>query len=89
MKQQSLTPVKLRAILVVLLLLLTAGGVGVFAYGYGQLKTRATDAQETATKAEASRASLQNLIVTEKFLAANNNVVTRTDQLASESNEYH
>ena len=88
MKQQPLTPVKLRAILFVLLLLLTAGGVGVFVYGYGQLKTRATDAQETATKAEASRSSLQNLIVTEKFLAANNDVVTRADQLASESKAY-
>ena len=88
MKQQPLTPVKLRAILFVLLLLLTAGGVGVFVYGYGQLKARATDAQETATKAEASRSSLQNLIVTEKFLAANNDVVTRADQLASESKAY-
>ncbi len=88
MKKQSLTPVKLRAILIVLLLLLAGAGVGVFVYGHGQLDTHATNAQETATKAEASRSSLQNLTVTEKFLSANEDVVTRADQLASESKSY-
>lgn len=88
MKKQSLTPVKLRAILIVLLLVLAGAGVGVFVYGYRQLNTHATNAQETATKAEASRSSLQNLTVTEKFLAANDDVVNRADQLASESKSY-
>ena len=88
MKNQSLTPVKLRAILIVLLLLLAGAGVGVFTYGYGQLKTHATSAQEIATKAEASRSSLENLAKTEKFLAANDDAVTRADQLASESKSY-
>lgn len=88
MKKQSLTPIKLRIILFVVMLLLAAGGVGVFIYGYDQLKTHATSAQDTATKAEASRSSLQNLMETEKFLAANSDVVTRADQLASESKSY-
>ncbi len=88
MKQQSLTPVKLRAILIVLLLLLAAAGVGVFTYGYSQLKAHATTAQETATKAEASRSSLQNLVTTKKFLTDNADVVNRANQLASESKSY-
>ena len=70
------------------LLLLATAGVGVFIYGHGQLNDRAVKAQQTATNAEASRSSLQNLSVTEKFLAENSDVVNRASQLVADSKAY-
>ncbi len=88
MKKQTLTPVSLRNILIVVLLSLAAAGTGVFIFGYNQLKSHAASAQDTATKAEASRSSLQDLMATETFLTDNADAVTRADQLASESKAY-
>ena len=88
MRQSSLTPVRLRAILAGILVLISGAGVGMFAFGYTQLKAHATAAQEVATQAEASRSSLENLTAVKKYLAENSSTVARADQLVAQSKLY-
>ncbi|HSW92467.1 MAG TPA: hypothetical protein VLH14_01145 [Patescibacteria group bacterium] len=88
MKIKNMTPIKLRIILALSLVVLSVLSVGVFAFGYGQLKQFATSAQDVATKAQASQSSVRDLVATKKFLEANADAVNRANQLAAESKSY-
>jgi len=88
MNLKNMTPVKLRIILALSLIVLSALGVGVFTFGYGQLKQFATSAQDVAAKAQASQSSVRDLVATKKFLEANADAVNRANQLAAESKSY-
>lgn len=57
-------------------------------FGHKQLKTHAVSAQETASKAQASQSSLNDLIATKKFLEENKSAVSRAEQLVSDSKSY-
>jgi|EndMetStandDraft_5_1072996.scaffolds.fasta_scaffold163344_2 hypothetical protein len=88
MKLKNMTPVKLRIVLALSLIILSVLGVGLFAFGYGQLKQFVVAAQDTATKAQASQSSVQDLVATKKFLESNADTVNRANQLAAESKSY-
>ena len=88
MNKQNMTPVQLRLILSIILLLLVGLGAGMFMVGSDKLKKHSLSAQEIATKSEASRSSLQNLIVIKKTLAEKSDIVDRANQLVAESQRY-
>ena len=88
MKLSSMTPVKLRLILGFSLIILSVIGVGVFTFGYSQLKDFVVTAQDVATKAQTSQSSVQDLVTTKKFLEANADAVNRANQLVAESKSY-
>lgn len=88
MNLKNMTPVKLRIILALSLIVLSVLGVGVFTFGYGQLKQFAASAQDVAAKAQASQSSVRDLVATKKFLEANADTVNRANQLAAESKSY-
>jgi hypothetical protein len=88
MNLKNMTPVKLRIILALSLIVLSVLGVGVFTFGYGQLKQFVASAQDVATKAQASQSSVRDLVATKKFLEANADAVNRANQLAAESKSY-
>lgn len=88
MKKFTMTPVHLRLLLSAVLIVLAAAGVGMFAFGYKQLKAHAADAQDVAVKAEASRTSLQDIVAVKSFLANNSDAVDRADQLVAQSKSY-
>lgn len=88
MKLNSLTPVKLRLVLISALLLLIALGVAAFILGNRMLAGVAQSSQEAVAKAEASNSSLQNLIETERRLKELSSTVDRADKLVSESKRY-
>ena len=88
MKNKRLTPVNLRIILAILLILIFAGAIGIFMFGYSQIKTHIASAQEVAVKAQASQSSLENLRATKKILEENKSTVSRADHLVSESKSY-
>jgi len=88
MKLKNMTPVKLRVVLALSLIVLSTLGIGVFAFGYGQLKLFVIAAQDVAAKAQASQSSVQNLVATKKFLQSNADAINRANQLAAESKSY-
>lgn len=88
MNLKNMTPVKLRIVLALSLVVLSILGVGVFTFGYGQLKQFAVSAQDVATKAQASQSSVRDLVATKKFLESNTDAVNRANQLAAESKSY-
>lgn len=88
MKKHDMTPAKLRLVLSLLLILLAGAVVGVFMFGYSQLKTHAIAAQEVAAKAQVSQSSLNTLIATKQLLAENQQAVSRADQLVAQSKSY-
>lgn len=88
MKLKNMTPVKLRIVLALCIVTLSVLGVGVFAFGYGQLKQFAASAQDVASKAQASQSSVRDLVATKKFLETNADAVNRASQLAAESKSY-
>jgi hypothetical protein len=83
-----MTPVKLRLILGFSLIILSVLGVGVFAFGYGQIKDFVVTAQDVASKAQTSQSSIQDLATTKKFLETNADAVNRANQLVAESKSY-
>jgi hypothetical protein len=83
-----MTPVKLRLILGFSLIILSVLGVGVFAFGYGQIKDFVVTAQDVASKAQTSQSSIQDLASTKKFLETNADAVNRANQLVAESKSY-
>lgn len=88
MKSTQMTPVKLRFILTAVMVLLVAAGVGVFMFGYKKINTFAKEAQDTASKAQASNNSLQELMTMKDNLAKNADAVNRAAQLVAESKSY-
>lgn len=88
MKLSSMTPVKLRLILGFSLVILSVLGVGVFTFGYGQIKDFVVTAQDVASKAQTSQSSIQDLVTTKKFLETNADAVNRANQLVAESKSY-
>lgn len=88
MSFSSITPTKLRIILVLCLVVLSVVGIGLFTVGYGRLETFATSVQTVASQAQASQSSVQDLITTKAFLAKNQDAVDRASQLAAESKSY-
>ncbi|HSW90369.1 MAG TPA: hypothetical protein VLF64_00035 [Candidatus Saccharimonadales bacterium] len=88
MKLKNMTPVKLRIILALSLIILSILGIGMFAFGYGQLKLFVIAAQDVAAKAQSSQSSVQDLVATKKFLQSNADAINRANQLAAESMSY-
>lgn len=88
MNLASITPTKLRIILLLCLLVLSAIGVALFTVGYNRLQTFATSAQTVASEAEASQSSIQDLVATKALLAQNEDAVKRASQLVAESQSY-
>jgi len=88
MKLKNMTPVKLRIILALSLIILSILGIGMFAFGYGQLKLFVIAAQDVAAKAQSSQSSVQDLVATKKFLQSNADAINRANQLAAKSMSY-
>lgn len=88
MKRSSMTPVKLRLILVACLVLLVGAGVGIFMVGYNILADYSAKARTTAAEAQASNSSLQNLIVVKRELAEKEEAIERASQIVAASKSY-
>lgn len=88
MNLASITPTKLRIILLLCLVVLSVIGVALFTVGYNRLETFAASTQTVASQAQASQSSVQNLVTTKEFLAQNQAAVSRASQLVAESKSY-
>lgn len=88
MNLASITPTKLRIILLLCLVVLSVVGVALFTVGYNRLEVFAASVQTTSSEAQASRSSVQDLVTTKEFLAKNQNAIDRASQLVAESKSY-
>ena len=88
MKTTTLTPTRLRLILISVLVLLFAAGGVIFMYGYQNITAFSATAQVVAAQAQASNSSLQTLITTKRELEKDASAVSRASQLVSESKSY-
>ncbi len=88
MNPRTMTPSILRIVLSVVMLLLVGAAVGVVMIGYNQLKTFAVAAQNTASQAQASESSVNNLVQTKKILEQDASTVQRAELLVAESKSY-
>lgn len=86
--KKQLSAVQLRLILAILMILIAAVGVGIFIYGYKMLTGVAKSSSEVAAQANQSDNSLQQLIQTQRDLAAQSNAVDRASKIVAESKSY-
>jgi hypothetical protein len=87
-KRSSLTPSKLRIVLVCLLLILLGASVGAFTVGYKFLADFSASSLSLATEAQASNSSLQTLISTKAELEKNTDIVDRASRIVAETRSY-
>ncbi len=88
MKPSTMSPVRLRLILMSALTLLAIAGVGMFTFGHSKLKEFSRSAQETATLAASSNSSLQGLQSTKTQLEKQSEVIERASLIVAESQSY-
>ncbi len=88
MRTGSLTPVRVRLIIIGVMGLLVAIGVGVFIYGRGVIENYALEAQQTAARANASSTELDHLKTTKVLLASRESTIKKTSLLTSDAKLY-
>lgn len=88
MKPGSLTPSRLRLVLVGLMFVLVVLGGVLFTLGYQKIKDYSVSTRTTAAQAQASNSSVQNLINLKKQLEQNVEVRQRASMIVSESKTY-
>ena len=88
MNEKSLTPSRLRLILVGSMVAMVAIAVAIFSIGYKQISGYAASSRAVAAQAQASNSSLQELIAVQKELKNDQDVVQRASLIVSESKSY-
>jgi len=88
MKKAPLTAASLRLILSIFLLVIIALGVFLFSFAYSKLKETAVDVSHSVADANSSRDNLQNLQRLKQDLAAQQDIVMRTQNIVAESRSY-
>jgi hypothetical protein len=88
MNGKSLTPTRLRLILVGSMIAMIAVAVAVFMLGYRQISAYSASSRAVAAEAQASNSSLQELIAVKKELEDDADVVQRASLIVSESKSY-
>lgn len=87
-KTKKMSATTLRIVLSVSLFVIAAVGVAGFTYAKGYLKTAAVDASRSMVDATASQDNLQTLQKIEKTLAADKEIVARTNSIVADSQSY-
>lgn len=88
MNEKSLTPTRLRLILVGSMVAMVAIAIAIFSLGYKQISGYAASSRAVAAQAQASNSSLQELIAVQKELKDDEDVVQRASLIVSESKSY-
>lgn len=88
MKSSSLTPTRLRLVLVGSMFALVIIGAVLFTLGYQKIKDYSASTRTVAAQAQASNSSVQNLINLKKQLEENAEVRERASMIVSESKTY-
>lgn len=88
MKNVSITPTKLRLILLASMLALVIIGVLLFMFGYQKIKEHSEATRAVAVTAEQSNSSVQNLVNIKKQLEAETDAIQRASLIVSESQSY-
>ena len=88
MNEKSLTPTRLRLILIGSMVAMVAIAIAVFSLGYKQISGYAASSRAVAAQAQASNSSLQELIAVQKELKDDQDVVQRASLIVSESKSY-
>ena len=84
----SLTPTRVRLILISLLVVLSGAGIGVFVMGYRILTYFSNSSKSLTQEAQASNSSLQDLITTKAELEKNSDIVDRASRIVAQSRSY-
>ncbi len=87
-KSKKLTATSLRLILSISLFMIAAVGVISFIYVQGQLHAVAVDTSHIVVDANASQDNLQTLQKIQKILAADKDVISRTNSIVADSQSY-
>lgn len=85
---RTMTPPKLRIILLISMLIIVAIGAGLFKLSHDKLSSVAHSVAETSATANAGQKNLDQLAITKTMLEKNNDVVKKASELAVDSTNY-